>query len=381
MSNKSLAKTPDETCILVTGGAGFIGSHTCVELLEQGYSVVVVDDLSNSSQVALDRVRRITGTDVADQMHRLVFHKASILDRQALDQIFAEHSIDAIIHFAGFKAVGESVSKPLEYYWNNIAGTLVLCDVARGHGVKNIVFSSSATVYGEPEFIPITEDCPKHTATNPYGQTKSMLEQILTDLYVGDNEWNVVLLRYFNPIGAHESALIGEDPKGIPNNLVPYVAKVAVGKLEAVGVFGNDYPTPDGTGVRDYIHVVDLARGHVAALNWMGGKVGTGKAIGLGSLAGTPAEDGTRRGVGIFNLGTGTGSSVLDVIKAFSAACGKELPYVIKPRRAGDIATNYAACDKARTELGWVAEYDLSRMCQDSWRWQSHNPDGYATAQ
>ena len=272
------------------------------------------------------------------------------------------------------------MQKPLEYYWNNVAGTLVLCEAARDHGCKNLVFSSSATVYGEPEFIPITEDCPKHDATNPYGQTKSMLEQVLTDLYVGDNEWNVVLLRYFNPIGAHESGLIGEDPKGIPNNLLPYVAQVAVGKLACVGVFGDDYPTPDGTGVRDYIHVVDLARGHVAALDWMGGKVGTGAANTLGTIAGEPADDGTRRGVGIFNLGTGTGSSVLDVVHAFERACGKELPYEVKPRRAGDIAENYAACDKARDELGWIAEYDLDRMCADSWRWQSQNPNGYSTA-
>ena len=367
MSNKSLAKAPQETCVLVTGGAGFIGSHTVVELLNKGYSVVVYDDLSNSSEVALDRVRTITGV----QDDRLRFIEANILDRDAMTKAFDENDIDVIIHFAGFKAVGESVQKPLEYYWNNIAGTLVLCDVAREHGCKNIVFSSSATVYAE--------DCPKHNATNPYGQTKSMLEQILTDLYIGDDEWNVVLLRYFNPIGAHESGLIGEDPKGIPNNLLPYVAQVAVGKLACVGVFGDDYDTPDGTGVRDYIHVVDLARGHVAALDWMGGKVGTGEAIGLGSIQGTADADGSRHGVGIFNLGTGTGSSVLDVVRAFSKACGKEIPYEIKPRRAGDIAVNYAACDKARTELGWVAEYDLDRMCQDSWRWQSTNPDGYAT--
>ena len=376
MANKQLTKDPQSTCILVTGGAGYIGSHTCVELLTLGYNVVVVDDLSNSSQVAIDRVRTIIGCGA----QQLQFYQASILDRAALESIFAENDIDAIIHFAGFKAVGESVAKPLEYYWNNIAGTLVLCDVARAHGVKNIIFSSSATVYGEPEFVPITESCPKHQATNPYGQTKSMLEQILTDLYVGDNEWNVVLLRYFNPIGAHESGLIGEDPKGIPNNLVPYVAQVAVGKLERVGVFGNDYPTPDGTGVRDYIHVVDLARGHVAALSWMAGKIGTGKAIGLGSIEGTPAEDGSRRGVGIFNLGTGRGSSVLDIIHAYEKACGKTLPYEIMPRREGDIATCYAACDKAREELGWVAEYDLDRMCADSWRWQSTNPNGYREA-
>ena len=375
MANKNLGKSPAEITVLVTGGAGFIGSHTCVELLGEGYRVVILDDLSNSSPVAVDRIRLITGADEV----QCAFVEGSILDRDVLERVFVEYEPDAIIHFAGFKAVGESVEKPLEYYWNNVAGTLVLCDVARSHGCKNIVFSSSATVYGEPEFIPITESCPKHTPTNPYGQTKSMLEQVLSDLYVGDNEWNVVLLRYFNPIGAHESGLIGEDPKGIPNNLVPYVAQVAVGKLDAVGVFGDDYPTPDGTGVRDYIHVVDLARGHVAALRWMGGFVGTGEPIGVGSMAGEPAADGTRRGVGIFNLGTGTGSSVLEVIRAFSRACGRDLPYVIKPRRTGDIAENYAACDKARTELGWVAEYDLDRMCEDSWRWQSSNPDGYAS--
>ncbi len=377
MANKGLAKEQSELTILVTGGAGFIGSHTCIELIQSGYRVVIVDDLSNSSEVAVERIRTICGISADDSQLR--FYKANILDRDALNSIFEENDIDAIIHFAGFKAVGESVQKPLEYYWNNIAGTLVLCDVARAHDVKNIVFSSSATVYGEPEFIPITEDCPKHDCTNPYGWTKSMLEQVLSDLYVGDNEWNVVLLRYFNPIGAHESGLIGEDPKGIPNNLLPYVAQVAVGKLACVGVFGDDYPTPDGTGVRDYIHVVDLARGHVAALNWMGGKVGTGKAIGIGSIAGEAAADGSRRGVGIFNLGTGKGSSVLDVVHAFEKACGHEIPYEVKPRRAGDIATNYAACHKAADELGWTAQYDLDRMCADSWRWQSTNPDGYAT--
>ena len=377
MANKGLGKPAADTTVLVTGGAGFIGSHTCVELIQAGYRVIILDDLSNSSYTAVERVRTITGADEA----QCAFVEGSILDRDLLERLFSENDIDAIIHFAGFKAVGESVVKPLEYYWNNIAGTLVLCDVARAHDCKNIVFSSSATVYGEPEFVPITEDCPKHTPTNPYGQTKSMLEQILSDFYVGDPEWNVVLLRYFNPIGAHESGLIGEDPKGIPNNLVPYVAQVAVGKLDAVGVFGDDYPTPDGTGVRDYIHVVDLARGHVAALRWMAGLVGTGEPRGIGSMADEPAADGTRRGVGIFNLGTGTGSSVLDVVHAFSRACGRDLPYVIKPRRAGDIATNYAACDKARDELGWVAEYDLDRMCEDSWRWQSNNPDGYNSAE
>lgn len=379
MANKSLAKTHAETCVLVSGGAGFIGSHTCVELLGRGYRVIIVDDLSNSSKIAVDRVRSIAG--ISPDSNQLTFYEADILDRAALETIFSENEVDAIIHYAGFKAVGESVQKPLEYYWNNIAGTLVLCDVARNHDVKNLVFSSSATVYGEPEFIPITEDCPKHDATNPYGWTKSMLEQVLTDLYIGDNEWNIVLLRYFNPIGAHESGLIGEDPKGIPNNLLPYVAQVAVGKLERVGVFGDDYPTHDGTGVRDYIHVVDLARGHVATLDWMGGKVGTGAAKTRGTIAGEQAADGTRRGVGIFNLGTGTGSSVLDVVHAFEGACGRELPYEIKPRRAGDVAVNYAACDKARDELGWTAQYDLKRMCADSWRWQSMNPDGYATAE
>lgn len=373
MANKSLAAPHSDLTILVTGGAGFIGSHTCVELLEKGYNVVIVDDLSNSSPIAVDRIREITG--VTDD--QLVFVEANILDRDALEDIFSTYPIDAIIHFAGFKAVGESTQKPLEYYWNNVAGSLVLFDVARAHDVKNIIFSSSATVYGEPEMIPITEACPKHEATNPYGETKSMLERILTDLYKADGEYNVVLLRYFNPIGAHKSGRIGEDPKDIPNNLLPYVSQVAVGKLPCIQVFGDDYPTPDGTGVRDYIHVVDLARGHVQALEYMGGKVGTGKPFGLDSIKGEQASDGTRSGVAIFNLGTGTGSSVLDVIHAFEKACGKELPYKICPRRPGDIATNYASCDKARAELDWVAQYDLARMCEDAWRWQSNNPNGY----
>ncbi len=377
MTNRSLAKDPQDLTVLVTGGAGFIGSHTVVELLERGFNVVIFDDLSNSSPVAVDRVRQIVGIAADDP--RLTFVEGSILDRAALEQVFTTFPIDGIIHFAGFKAVGESVEKPLEYYWNNIGGTLVLLDVARQYGVKNIVFSSSATVYGEPDEMPLTENAPKHDATNPYGQTKSMLEQILTDMWVGDNEWNVVLLRYFNPIGAHESGLIGEDPKGIPNNLLPYVAQVAVGKLPQVRVFGDDYPTPDGTGVRDYIHVVDLARGHVAALDWMGGKLGTDVALDRCSHAGTPMTDGTRSGVGVFNLGTGRGSSVLDVVHAFEKASGQTIPYVIEPRRAGDIAENYAACDKARAELGWQAEYDLDRMCTDSWRWQSTNPNGYAS--
>ena len=373
MANKSLAAPHSDLTILVTGGAGFIGSHTCVELLDKGYNVVIVDDLSNSSPVAVGRIREITG--VMDD--RLVFVEANILDRAALEDIFSTYPIDAIIHFAGFKAVGESTQKPLEYYWNNVAGSLVLFDVARTHEVKNIIFSSSATVYGEPEMIPITEACPKHEATNPYGETKSMLERILTDLYKADDEYNVVLLRYFNPIGAHKSGRIGEDPKDIPNNLLPYVSQVAVGKLACIQVFGDDYPTPDGTGVRDYIHVVDLARGHVQALEYMGGKVGTGEPFGLGSIKGEQAGDGTRSGVAIFNLGTGTGSSVLDVIHAFEKACGKELPYKICPRRPGDIATNYASCDKAKAELNWVAEYDLAHMCEDAWRWQSNNPNGY----
>lgn len=377
MTNKGLGKDPKDTTVLVTGGAGYIGSHTVVELLDDGYNVVVVDDLSNSSEVSIDRIREICHLD--PNSPRLRFYKANILDEAALDGIFNDNDIDVIIHFAGFKAVGESVVKPLEYYWNNITGTLVLADVARKHGVKNLVFSSSATVYGEPEFIPITEMCPKHTPTNPYGQTKSMLEQILTDLYVGDNEWNIVMLRYFNPIGAHESGLIGEDPEGIPNNLLPYVAQVAVGKLDKVGVFGDDYPTPDGTGVRDYIHVVDLARGHIAALDWMAGKIGSDEARDISSISGTQAEDGTRSGVAVFNLGTGNGYSVLDVIKAFGEACGHEVPYEIKPRRAGDIAVCYAACDKAKSELGWETQYDIKRMCEDSWRWQSNNPNGYAS--
>ncbi len=334
--------------ILVAGGAGYIGSHTCVELLNAGYEVVVVDNLYNSSEEALKRVETITGKAVT-------FYQVDLLDKPALDDVFKKESISSVINFAGLKAVGESVRKPLEYYHNNITGTLNLCDVMRNHGVKNIIFSSSATVYGDPAFVPITEECPKGQITNPYGQTKGMLEQILTDLHVADPEWNVVLLRYFNPIGAHESGLIGEDPKGIPNNLVPYIAQVAVGKLERLGVFGNDYPTHDGTGVRDYIHVVDLAKGHVKALKKL-----------------TPGS-----GVSIYNLGTGNGYSVLDVLHAYEKACGKELPYEIKERRAGDIATCYCDATKAKNELGWVAEKGIEDMCADSWRWQSSNPDGY----
>ena len=334
--------------VLVTGGAGYIGSHTCVELLENGYEVVVMDNLYNSNEKALDRVKKITGKN-------LKFYQVDMLDKDAMNEIFENEKIDSVIHFAGYKAVGESVRKPLEYYHNNITGTLNLCDVMRKHGVKNIIFSSSATVYGDPAFVPITEDCPKGQITNPYGQTKGMLEQILTDLHVSDPEWNVILLRYFNPIGAHKAGIIGEDPKGIPNNLVPYIAQVAVGKLEKLGVFGNDYDTPDGTGVRDYIHVVDLAKGHVKAMKKF--------------------ED--KPEVRIYNLGTGHGYSVLEVLHAFEKACGKTLPYEIKPRRAGDIATCYADSTKAKEELGWTAEFGIDEMCQDSWRWQSQNPNGY----
>ena len=348
----SEAITPQDTCVLVTGGAGFIGSHTVIELLQSGYEVVVVDDLSNASAIALDRVRQIVGDEAAQ---RLTFYEDNVLDRDAMNRIFDQHDIDRVIHFAGFKAVGESVTKPIEYYHNNIENTLVLVDVMRNHGCKSIIFSSSSTVYGDPDSLPLTEESPKKPATNPYGWTKWMIEQILTDLHTADPEWNVVLLRYFNPIGAHPSGLIGEDPKGIPNNLVPYVAQVAVGKLAAVQVYGNDYPTPDGTGVRDYIHVVDLARGHVAALNWMNG----------------------REGVEVFNLGTGKGSSVLEVVAAFSKACGKELPYVIRERRGGDIAANWCDASKAERMLGWKAQYDINDMCRDSWNWQSHNPNGF----
>ena len=334
--------------ILVTGGAGYIGSHTCLALLEQGHEVVVFDNLYNASEEALNRVKKLTGKD-------LTFYKADMLDRDAMEKIFDTEKIDAVIHFAGLKAVGESVAKPWEYYHNNITGTLILLDVMRKHGVKKIIFSSSATVYGDPAFVPITEECPKGQCTNPYGQTKSMLEQILTDMQKADPEWNVILLRYFNPVGAHESGLIGEDPEGIPNNLTPYITQVAIGKLKEVGVFGNDYDTPDGTGVRDYIHVMDLAEGHVKALKKFDDK---------------PA-------VYIYNLGTGHGYSVLDVIHAFSRAVGKEIPYVIKPRRAGDIATCYSDATKAKVELGWEAKRNLDDMCRDAWNWQSKNPNGY----
>ena len=336
--------------ILVTGGAGYIGSHTCVELLNAGYDVVVMDNLYNASEKAIERVEQITGKKVT-------FYKTDMLDREGVKKIFDNEKIDAVIHFAGLKAVGESVHKPIEYYHNNMTGTLILCDEMRNHGVKNIIFSSSATVYGNPAQIPITEECPKGQCTNPYGWTKSMLEQILTDIQKADPEWNVVLLRYFNPIGAHKSGTIGENPNGIPNNLMPYITQVAVGKLKELGVFGNDYDTPDGTGVRDYIHVVDLAKGHVKALKKFEEK---------------PE-------VRIYNLGTGIGYSVLDVLHAYEEACGKTLPYEIKPRRAGDIATCYCDATKAKEELGWAAEKGIKEMCADSWKWQSMNPDGYRT--
>ena len=334
--------------ILVTGGAGYIGSHTCVELLENDYEVVILDNLYNSAEKAVNRIEKITNKKVT-------FYKTDLLNKEEMNAIFEKEKIDAVIHFAGLKAVGESVRKPLEYYQNNITGTLNLIDVMKKHNVKNIIFSSSATVYGNPASIPITEECPKGVCTNPYGWTKWMLEQILSDVYTSDPEWNVMLLRYFNPIGAHESGLIGEDPKGIPNNLLPYVAQVAIGKLECVGVFGNDYDTPDGTGVRDYIHVVDLAKGHVKALEKIKEKAG----------------------LKVYNLGTGNGYSVLDVIHAFEKACGHTIPYQIKPRREGDIATCYSKCDKAKEELGWQAQYNLDDMVSSSWKWQTMNPNGY----
>ena len=335
--------------ILVTGGAGFIGSHTLIELYKAGHTALVVDNLYNSNPEALRRVAEIIGVP------EIPFVKADIRDREALEDIFAAHKFDACIHFAGLKAVGESVAKPLEYYENNMNGTFVLLDVMRKHGCKNIIFSSSATVYGDPAIIPITEECPKGHCTNPYGQTKSMLEQVMMDLQAADPEWNVVLLRYFNPIGAHPSGRIGENPNGIPNNLMPYITQVAVGKREQLGVFGNDYPTHDGTGVRDYIHVVDLATAHVAAL----------QAI-------------TRKqGLAIYNVGTGHGYSVLDVVNAFIRVNGVDIPYQIKPRRAGDIATCYCDPAKAERELGWKAQFGLDEMCRDSWNWQKNNPNGY----
>lgn len=333
--------------VLVTGGAGYIGSHTCVELLNEGYEVVVIDNLSNTSVKSLERVQEITGK-------KLTFYKNDLLDRDGLDEIFRKENIDSVIHIAALKAVGESVAKPLEYYYNNITGTLILCDVMRKHGVKNLVFSSSATVYGNPETVPVREDSPL-SATNPYGQSKLMTEQILRDIHKADPEWNIIILRYFNPAGAHKSGRIGEDPKGIPNNLVPYITQVAVGKLDHINIFGNDYDTPDGTGIRDYIHVVDLAIGHIKALKKLGEK----------------------RGVLVYNLGTGRGYSVLEIVKTFSDICGREIKYEFKPRRPGDIAVCYADPEKAQKELDWSCQRDIREMCEDSLRWQINNPNGY----
>ena len=332
--------------ILVTGGSGYIGSHTVLELLNKNYDVVVVDNLSNSSKESLRRVQEITGKTVT-------FYEKDVRDVAAMDEIFVKHEIEAVIHFAAFKAVGESCRLPLKYYNNNIGGTVSLLQVMEKNNVKKIIFSSSATVYGTPERLPLDESC-RLSTTNPYGSTKLMMEGIMQDVYKADNEWNIILLRYFNPVGAHESGLIGEDPKGIPNNLMPFVAQVASGKLSCINVFGNDYDTPDGTGVRDYIHVVDLALGHVAAI-----------------------EKCNESGVHIYNLGTGVGYSVFDMIHAFEKACGKKLPYKICPRRSGDIASNYASPAKAKKELDWEAKYGIDEICATQWKWQSGNPMGY----
>jgi len=334
--------------ILLTGGAGYIGSHTIIELDKAGHSVVVVDNLVNSNPESLRRVAKIIGKEIP-------FYEVDVRDRDALSKVFDENKFDAVIHFAGLKAVGESVAKPLEYYHNNMTGTFILLDVMRQHNCKNIIFSSSATVYGDPAIIPITEECPKGHCTNPYGQTKSMLEEVLMDVQKADLEWNVVLLRYFNPIGAHQSGMIGENPNGIPNNLMPYITQTAVGIRKELGIFGNDYDTPDGTGVRDYIHVCDLASGHVAALSAI--KKNCGLAI--------------------YNLGTGHGYSVLDVVKAFEKVNGVKVLYSFKPRRPGDIATCYCNPAKAKAELGWEAQYGIEEMCRDSWNWQKNNPEGY----
>ncbi len=334
--------------ILVTGGAGYIGSHTCIELIKAGYDVVVVDNFYNSKREALKRTADLSGKPVT-------FYECDIRDEKGLDKIFKAEKIDAVIHFAGLKAVGESCQKPLEYYDNNIAGTLVLCDVMKKNGCKKIVFSSSATVYGMNNVSPLKESMPTGGTTNPYGTTKFMIEIILSDLFKSDNEWSICLLRYFNPIGAHESGRIGEDPNGIPNNLMPFITQVAIGKRECLSVFGSDYDTHDGTGVRDYIHVVDLAAGHVKALQRVLGK----------------------NGLDVYNLGTGTGYSVLDVVKAFEKASGVKINYKIAPRRPGDVAVCYSDPSKAYEELGWKAERGIDEMCADSWRWQSQNPNGY----
>lgn len=333
--------------ILTTGGAGYIGSHTCVELLQAGYEVAVVDNLSNSKEESLRRVERITGRPLS-------FYRVDLLDKPALTAVFRNHSFDAVIHFAGLKAVGESTQIPLRYYHNNITGTLILCEVMKEFGVRRMVFSSSATVYGDPPKVPITEDFPV-SPTNPYGRTKLMIEEILRDLYAADPNWQIALLRYFNPVGAHESGQIGEDPNGIPNNLFPFIAQVAVGKLKELPIFGNDYPTPDGTGVRDYIHVVDLSRGHLKALENLR----------------------TNPGLVKYNLGTGQGYSVLEAVAAFSKACGKPIPYKIVDRRPGDVASCYADPSLAQRKLGWQADKGLTEMCADTWRWQVNNPSGY----
>ncbi|MBQ6110364.1 MAG: UDP-glucose 4-epimerase GalE [Alphaproteobacteria bacterium] len=334
--------------ILVTGGAGYIGSHTVVELQNTGHNVVVIDNLSNSKEIALQRVSQITNKPID-------FYNIDIRDFNALDKLLDKYSFDCCIHFAGLKAVGESVQKPLDYYDNNVGGTVTLLRALNKHNCKNIIFSSSACVYGNPKIIPITEECPKGLCTNPYGQTKHIIEEIMKDLQKCDSDWNIVLLRYFNPIGAHKSGTIGEDPNGIPNNLMPFITQVAVGKRPELNVFGDDYDTHDGTGVRDYIHVVDLARGHVSALKAIENKCG----------------------LEIFNLGTGNGYSVLDVVHTFEKVNNLKIPYVIKPRRAGDVPTCYSNADKAKKVLGWSAQFNLEDMCRDSWNWQKNNPNGY----
>lgn len=337
--------------VLITGGMGYIGSHTCVQMIEAGMEPIIVDNLCNAKVEVLSRIEALTGK-------KPVFHQGDIRDEAFLDSVFAEHDIQAVIHFAGLKAVGESVAKPLEYYDNNVNGSLVLARSMRKAGVKSIVFSSSATVYGDPDIVPITEDSPTGATTNPYGRSKYMVEECLSDLFNAENDWSITLLRYFNPVGAHPSGTMGEDPQGIPNNLMPFIAQVAVGRREKLSVFGNDYPTPDGTGVRDYIHVMDLADGHIAALKSVGDKAG----------------------LHIYNLGTGKGSSVLDMVEAFALACGKPVPYELCPRRPGDIAECWASTEKAERDLGWKATRSVTEMTADTWKWQSNNPQGYSPA-